>query len=271
MQATYAAFTLAEHHTRLAKAREKLAAAGFELCVSIAPETHYYLGGYDAWVGVNSPQALVFSVMGDDEPTLLVRNVDTQLAIETTWVTDLRSYQLFAEDFAGLVAGIAREKDYRGGLIAIELQSYAINAALHVELGNTFPAGAIQDATRLLGDLRIIKSETEMRYLREAAQYTNLGLEAAREVLAPGMTEIELAAGVEHAMRTAGSDYWSIPTELSSGPRTPGGHATPRDRLIEKGDLVHLEFAGVSRRYHATAVHTMACGEPLLARERSTK
>jgi len=63
-------------------------------------------------------------------------------------------------------------------------------------------------------------------------------------------------------MRSAGSDYWSIPTELASGPRTPGGHATARDRVIESGDLVHLEFAGVARRYHATAVHTLAVGEP---------
>jgi Xaa-Pro aminopeptidase len=63
-------------------------------------------------------------------------------------------------------------------------------------------------------------------------------------------------------MRTAGSDYWAIPTELASGPRTPGGHATPRDRVIEPGDLVHLEFAGVARRYHAVAIQTLAAGEP---------
>ncbi len=61
-------------------------------------------------------------------------------------------------------------------------------------------------------------------------------------------------------MREAGSDYWAIPTEISSGPRTPGGHATPRNRVIVYGDIVHFEFAGVSHRYHAAAVHTMACG-----------
>ncbi|HBK75100.1 MAG TPA: hypothetical protein DDZ73_01640, partial [Gammaproteobacteria bacterium] len=49
---------------------------------------------------------------------------------------------------------------------------------------------------------------------------------------------------------------------MSSGPRTPGGHATPRHRVIAPGDIVHFEFAGVSHRYHATAVHTMACGAP---------
>ena len=67
----------------------------------------------------------------------------------------------------------------------------------------------------------------------------------------------------------AGSDFWAIPTELASGPRTPGGHATPRDRILEPGDLVHVEFAGVARRYHAVAIQTMALGKPEYARPRN--
>ena len=262
MSAEYAVFTQTEHKNRLARARDMLAACGFEVCVSVAPETHYYLAGYDAWVGVNSPQALVFSISEETEPTLIVRNVDTRLATETTWLSDIRKYQLFADDFSKLVAGIVREKGWTGGRIAMELQSYALNAALYSELASALKPAEIFDATRLLGDLRIIKSETEMRYVREAAGYANLGLDAAREALRVGVTEIEVAAAVEGAMREAGSDYWAIPTEISSGTRTPGGHATPRERVIELGDIVHFEFAGVSHRYHATAVHTMACGAP---------
>ena len=262
MSPTYAAFSRAEHQGRLARAREKLGEAGFEVCISVAPETHYYLAGYDAWVGVNSPQALVFSVGGDDEPTLIVRNVDTRLATETSWVSDLRSYQLFADDFASLVAAVAREKGWTGGRIAMELSSYTLNAALYAELSAALAPGEIADATRVLGDLRIIKSETEMTYVREAAGYANQGLAVARDALRAGTTEIEVAAALEDAMRRSGSDYWAIPTEISSGPRTPGGHATPRARVIETGDLAHFEFAGVSHRYHATAVHTMACGTP---------
>ena len=262
MSAEYAVFTQTEHKNRLARARDMLAACGFEVCVSVAPETHYYLAGYDAWVGVNSPQALVFSISEETEPTLIVRNVDTRLATETTWLSDIRKYQLFADDFSKLVAGIVREKGWTGGRIAMELQSYALNAALYSEMASALKPAEIFDATRLLGDLRIIKSETEMRYVREAAGYANLGLDAAREALQAGVTEIEVAAAVEGAMRAAGSDYWAIPTEISSGTRTPGGHATPRHRVIESGDIVHFEFAGVSHRYHATAVHTMACGAP---------
>ncbi|PYM56032.1 MAG: hypothetical protein DMD79_22060, partial [Candidatus Rokuibacteriota bacterium] len=92
--------------------------------------------------------------------------------------------------------------------------------------------------------------------------HATVGLDAFRAALRPGITEIALAGRLEGAMRAGGADFWAIPTELASGPRTPGGHATPRDRVIEPGDLVHVEFAGVARRYHAVAIQTAAVGEP---------
>lgn len=258
----YAVFRRQEHQERLARARLALARQGFEACVSIAPETHYYLAGYDAWVGVNSPQALVFSVNGDEMPVLLVRDVDTPLARETSWLDDIRSYHLFSEDFAQLVKAILAERVGPARRIATELQSYALNAQLFQQVSVALAPAEIADATTLLGNLRVVKSAAEMAEIQKAAGFAGLGLRAAREMLAPGISEIELAAEIEHAMRAAGSDFWAIPTELSSGERTPGGHATPRDRTIRQGDLVHMEFAGVSNRYHATAVHTMACGAP---------
>jgi Xaa-Pro aminopeptidase len=257
----YAAFPESEHRERLGRARQALRRAGFAGCVSVAPEHLYYLAGYDAWVSVNSPQALVFGT-GEDDPTLVLRDVDRPLAGETAWVGDLRTYRLGLDDPAALVAAVARDKGFRDGRIAVELHSYALTYGPGARLSAALAPARIEDATALLGELRILKSAREMAYLREAARYAGVGLDAARTALRPGVTEIALAAAIEGAMRHAGSDFWSIPTELASGPRTPGGHATPRERRIEPGDLVHLEFAGVARRYHAVAIHTLACGTP---------
>ncbi len=261
MSPTFAAFPEDEHRERLGRARAALREAGFAGCVSVAPEHLYYLGGYDSWVGVNSPQALVFSAR-DGEPALMVRDVDAPLAHETAWVRDIRTYRLHRDAAAGAIAALAREKGLGGGRVAVETQSYALPHAFGVALADALRPARIDDATGLLGELRLIKSARELGYLRAAAGYANAGLAAARKVLRPGITEINLAGALEAAMRAAGSDFWSIPTELASGPRTPGGHATPRERVIEPGDLVHVEFAGVHKRYHAVAVHTMAAGEP---------
>jgi len=107
----FAAFTEAEHRERLARARASLADAGFAGCVSVAPEHLNYLAGYDSWVSVNSPQALVFTT-GDDTPTLVVRNVDRPLAAETSWLDDIRDYHLHADDaHVAKVAAAAKGDD----------------------------------------------------------------------------------------------------------------------------------------------------------------
>lgn len=261
MRGTYAAFSEGEHRTRLERLRTLMRHRGIEHCISVAPESLYYYGGYDSWVSVNSPQALIFTA-GDDEPAIVLRDTDLSLAYESSWVRDIRPYRLMFDDVAIAIANVAREKGLRGGKVAIEIQSYAIPHALGLALSAALAPADIVDGTVLLGLPRLIKSTTEMAYLREAARHAQAGLDAMRRTLRPGITEIALAAEIENAMRVSGSDYWSIPTELAGGGRSAGGHATPRNRVIAPGDLVHAEFAGVAARYHATAIHTMAAGKP---------
>ncbi len=260
MKPPYAAFEPSEHHERLKRAREALIGADLAAFVCIAPEHLYYLGGYDSWVGVNSPQAMVFTT-GPDEPTLILRDVDIALARETTWLKDVRTYRLVQDDFAAMVADILRAKGVTGR-VGIELHSYAVTHALGSALADAVSPSEVIDATEVLGALRLIKSPAELAYLERAAHFTSQGLRAVHENLQPGLSEIGLAALIESAMRRAGSDYWAIPTELSSGARSAGGHATPREKVIEAGDLVHVEFAGVHQRYHTTALQTLAVGYP---------
>lgn len=261
MRKRYQSFSEQEHRGRLERARELLKREGIDICISMAPESLFYYGGYDSWVSVNSPQALIFAAEGG-EPAIVLRDTDLALAYESSWVEDIRSYRLMFDDVPGFIAAVAREKGLKGGKVAIEMQSYALPHSLGLAIGKAIEPARMVDATALLGMPRLIKSETELRYLRQAAAYAQAGLDAARRTLRVGVTEIALAAAVENAMRSAGSDYWSIPTELASGFRSAAGHGTARDRVIESGDLVHLEFAGVSHRYHTTAIHTLAAGEP---------
>jgi Xaa-Pro aminopeptidase len=191
----FSAFGEDEHATRLARARTALRQAGFDGCVSVAPETLYYLVGYDAWVSVNSPQALIFRTDGG-EPTLVLRDVDESLARETSWVRDLQIYRLLAEDPAIRIAEGARAQGLAAGRLAVELESYALPHALGLRLVRTLAPARVEDATELLGDLRLVKSGAELAYLRDAARYAGIGLETARKTLKPGITEITLAGAI---------------------------------------------------------------------------
>ena len=257
----FAAFTETEHQQRLARAQEALREAGLDGCICVAPENLFYLAGYDS-LTYFSQQALVFHERGDRLPTLIVRDVDLPLVRETSWITDLCCYHLHDANVPAMVAAVAREHGLDQGAIGLELQSFALPGDYALGLIEALTPAKVFDATAMLNRLQFIKSEAELDFVREAAGYANTGIEAAKSALRPGLTEIELSARIEHAMRTAGSDYPAIPTECASGTRSSGGHAAPMPRAIEAGDLVHVEFAGVARRYHCVSMITMAAGEP---------
>ncbi len=65
--------------------------------------------------------------------------------------------------------------------------------------------------------------------MREAAQVASAGIKAAVEAVKPGLTESQIAAEAEYAMRQAGAeDFWR--TYVSSGPRTSIAHGLPTSR-----------------------------------------
>lgn len=255
----YTLFSEPVYRMRLAAARQAMQSSAIDACVSIAPEHQFYFGGFDSWAAVNSPQAMVFTG-AEDEPTLILRDVDLSLALESTWLSDIRTYHLHSESFPEQIKNILQQKGLDAGRVGIEMQSYALPHGLGRNLEDTLFPMELVDVTEVLGSIRLIKSPEEMEYIRRAGQIANLGLQALNENLRPGITEISLAAEIESALRIGGSDYWAIPVELTSGDRSAGCHGTPRHRVIETGDLVHAEFAGVCERYHATAIQTLCCG-----------
>lgn len=258
----FAAFSETEHRERLARARRELAKAGFSGCIVVAPENLFYLAGYDSIGSYIGPQALVFNVNADRDPTLMVRNLDLPLARETSWIADIRTYQLNKDDAAETIAKIVREHGGEKGRWGIELQSYAVTAAYAAAIAKALPSVHLEDAGEALNRIQYIKSPAEIRHIRKAADYANLGIQAARNALHTGIMETALCGAVEGAMRQAGSDYPAIPTECGSGRRSSGGHATAMPKIIGSNEIVHLEFAGVSRRYHSVSMITMATGEP---------
>ena len=259
--ATYTAFEMSEYRERLIRARRAMRAADIACCICMAPENLFYLSGYDSWTAAVNPQGLVFTADGD-EPTLLVRNYDLGFVRESTWVEDIRTFHLNRDRPEALLVEIARQKGVGAGRIGVDLNTPAVNGAFALKLVDAFKPAQIVDATFLLGDLRLVKSQSEIAYLRKAAGHAQAGLAAVYRALKVGRTEIAVAADVEAAMRMNGGDFWAIPTEFASGDRSAAGHGTPRPRVIETGDIAHFEFAGVSSRYHATAMVTLAVGEP---------
>jgi Xaa-Pro aminopeptidase len=182
----------------------------------------------------------------------------------TSLVDDVRPYRFGVDDSAKAFARVVHEQTGDARTVGFDGASPACSHATGAALAAAVAPAALIDCTAELAAARVIKSPREIACLRRAGAYAQEGLAAARRAAQPGVTERELAAEIEYALRRAGSDYASIPTELASGERSVFGHGTPTERPLQPGDVVHVELGGVDTRYNAVGIQTfyVAGAEP---------
>ena len=113
-----------------------------------------------------------------------------------------------------------------------------------------------------ISQLRSVKDEAEIALMRKAGELTSIGMETAYEVLRAGLSEIEVAAEIEYAMRKHGSYGTAFDTAVSSGPASAFPHGGCTEREIRTGELVVVDFGAVYQAYRSDMTRTLVVGKP---------
>ena len=113
-----------------------------------------------------------------------------------------------------------------------------------------------------VSQLRAVKDQAEIVLMREAGELTSLGMETAYEVLRAGLSEIEVAAEIEYAMRKHGSYGTAFDTAVSSGPASAFPHGGCTEREIRTGEPVVVDFGAVYQAYRSDMTRTLVAGKP---------
>lgn len=137
----------------------------------------------------------------------------------------------------------------------------ALDASIFLKLKEKIKDVTLKPMKKLVSELRKVKDEEEIDLIRKAASITSRGMEKAFEVIREGMSERELAAEIEYAMRKHGSDGVAFDTIVASGLSTAFPHGGCGDRRIESGDLVVIDIGAKYRGYCADLTRTLIVGE----------
>ena len=117
-------------------------------------------------------------------------------------------------------------------------------------------------ANNLILRLRSVKDEQEIRLIRGACKLASLGMQAASEMIRPGVKEKEVAAEVEYAMRKKGSDGTSFDTIIASGPHSAFPHGSCTSRTVRGGELVVVDLGATCSFYRSDMTRTFTPGKP---------
>lgn len=114
----------------------------------------------------------------------------------------------------------------------------------------------------LVWELRKVKDEKELEFMRKASELTMEGMKAAYETIKPSAKEYEVAAEAEYAMRKKGSWGTAFDTIVASGVRSAFPHGGCIDREICEGDLVVVDIGAVYCFYRVDMTRTFVAGKP---------
>lgn len=253
-------FDAAEYRDRLERTRRAMQSLDIELLVVTSPDNLYYLTGYES-AGYYQLQAAIVPA-DDTDVTLLVHEVEAGVVRASSWVDDVVYWQHAGGNAEARGPGdptaalIERLLSAKPRSIGLELTSMSLPPASATRIAEALPTARVLDTTRLVPEIRAIKSPREIGYLRAAAQLSDLGVEVARREAVVGASEASVAAAIEWEMKRRGSEYACMPTMLLSGERTVRVHQAAATRTIGDNDVVTVEIAGVVRRYNSNILRS---------------
>ena len=272
----------AEVDRRLGELRERIDGAGYSALIVFGNNKLYgslrYLSGFfpdrAGWISVGPRDVYLFEgtvlvVPADGDPILLVEpglTLRQVPCIERVSVGSLTSGAEVGLTVPNLVRALT-DRDV-AGTVGIETWE-RFPAPLYLGLAEAM-SGVEFVHSKLVEEMRLVKSPAEIEITRSAARAGDLGHEAFLAALADGVgrSELELIREAEYVLRTADPIYEdgcaNSPSMIASGTRVAGEllHPPQPDKTIREGDIVHWDICSRHLGYSVDTSRTRIVGRP---------
>jgi len=120
----------------------------------------------------------------------------------------------------------------------------------------------LEPASGMVERLRIIKDESEIQVLQEAAELADRTFSHILQHIVTGVTEQSIALEMEMFMRSNGATSSSFDTIVASGERSALPHGVASERVIGRDEFVKLDFGAYYKGYCSDITRTVVVGTP---------
>jgi Xaa-Pro dipeptidase len=242
---------MSRFENRRKKAQALMAEHGVTALQVTSRENYFYLTG-----DIRNVARLFLPQEG--EPTIIVFEEEAEPARKATGISDVRGWRNPAElmkTFFQLV------KEHNAGNKKVGFCVHSNPGFLVYKFLKSNPKMQVIENEEILMPLRYVKDSEELEAMKRAAQAADKGVAAAIEAIKPGVTEIEVGAEAEYAMRKAGAMRYGSSTFVDSGPHSIYLHGGTSRRMIEEGDLVVIDVHPVVDADCSDCARTVVCGK----------
>jgi Xaa-Pro aminopeptidase len=236
--------------SRLQKLRHSLAQKGLDVLVVSQPENRRYLSGFTGSAGWLIISASIAYLAVDfryieqatkEAPDFEVIHVKGDIV---GWLPK------FLSDFGFKKAG------FEGDQVA-----FAIHQRLLKTINDSSYQLELIPVSGLVESIRAVKEPEELKLITEAVELADTAFDQAKSILRSGMTEKEVAWGLERFLRDKGSQAVPFDIIVASGPNAALPHAKPSEQLLLKNVPVVIDLGARVNGYCCDLTRTFIIGD----------
>ncbi len=119
----------------------------------------------------------------------------------------------------------------------------------------------LESTTGLTLELRAVKDHHELDLLARAIEISDEAFDEVSKEISPGMTEAEISARVEQAVKSRGAESVSFETIVAAGPNAARPHHRAGDTVIREGQTIVIDMGARYQGYCSDLTRTIVLGD----------
>ena len=234
--------------------RQRLEKNDIDVALITDDDNVYYLTGYYDYLHMDFGRPTILVVLREGPSILITPSIDFNSAEALARVDRIASWNdgignEWREELPNVVMKAVK--------VAIEPNN--IQPVVHSFLVELIEAKKLEDASSILSDMRMIKSDNELQLARHAGKVANAMMTAGRAAIGSGIAEYEVAlatsqAGTRMAAELLNAHYTDEDMSpnthflqiMASGEAITKTHHRATTRIMQYGEPVFLCFCGMT-------------------------
>jgi Xaa-Pro aminopeptidase len=160
------------------------------------------------------------------------------------------------------LSGLIADEDLLNPFSRVAFQADSVSVATRDDLAETHDSVQWVPATKVLTKAVASKDDWEIEQIRAAQSITEAVFDEIIDLIAPGMTEREVAAEVVYRHLKREGDSMAFDPIVASGPNAARPHARPTHRTLREGEMVVVDMGCFREGYTSDMTRTLALGDP---------
>jgi len=237
---------------------------GIDALIVQSLDNFQYITGYRVPSNINlmyylHRQGAILPADGD-QPVMLAGAADIFDAKHFHWIEDVRAMPIQIDLWPKIVKSALDDHGIVGTIALDSRMQHGLAEGIKRELGRkcSFVGGS-----EILETARAVKNDEEIKVYLRALAFAEAQMRAARDAVREGVSEAQVAATAEYALRMADPEAfpaWSL--FVMSGDRAAYLERSPSRKIIRRGEIVMIDGGCHWNGYYSEFSRHVMVGEP---------